>query len=298
MKQTNEFRLREEEVICGWKFKMQFLGCSEDLKLGGTDHELANLIHDIHALYKEKNANIKKAPSVIVTVNTQCINISGNEEDDVLFTFPLVYIKDVTTGVDIAPYSRTCVLVAKEHSKLKYRAFVLFSKSSARAAEFYCFTTSAFHFGLKRMENCSFSSFSTAEEAMGGASVSSCSSHEESPRDDGSFCEGAVFDTEHPNTEEEFGKIATESEKLLNKSSQHTVTVQFKPSPVKTEAHEKQQIKFNLGLKDNKESLFRSKADPLRTIQESTHLLLPNWLRRKLQKFSTQSSSEEMIQSV
>ncbi|XP_046861329.1 uncharacterized protein LOC124454596 [Xenia sp. Carnegie-2017] len=136
MKQTNAFRLREEEVICGWKFKMQFLGCSEDLKLGGTDHELANLIHDIHALYKEKNANIRKAPSVIVTVNTQCINISGNDEDDVLYTFPLVYIKDVTTGVDIAPYSRTCVLVAKEHSKLKYRAFVLFSKSSARAAEF------------------------------------------------------------------------------------------------------------------------------------------------------------------
>ena len=176
MKQSVKIPIRfsDEEIIAGFKFTMQYLGCGEELKFGGSDLEIANVIHDIHALYSERNAKLSKARTVVLFVNAEKIDIFNEDEDEVLLTFALAYVMDVTTCLDQALYSKTSVLVARGKNELSYRAFAFYNKSTMRTAEFFHFTTSAFHLGFKRMENDSLDSRSTADK-IGDFSKSSTS---------------------------------------------------------------------------------------------------------------------------
>lgn len=323
-------RFQDEEILAGFKFKMQYLGCGEELKFGGTDHEIANVIHDIHTLYAERNTKLSKARTVVVFVDAEKINIFNETEDEILLTFPLVYVKDVTACLNQAPYSKTCVLLAKDYNDPLYKAFVFYCKTTTRAAEFYHFTTSAFQLGFKRMENDSLNSGSTADEETLESSSNS-TPNASSTKANGQQLREAENDEIAPaglddndgecDSPQEFGKHSPESEKLLNsgteflqlknkadqrqskKSSQRqqTVTVRLSNKDSSFVRHEKQEIKFNLNLGDENNNVNPSKIGVFMDTVGESRFLIPYWFRnscRKFRKMSGQRPSCETAQDV
>ena len=315
---------QDEDIMAGYKFKMQYLGCGEQLKFGGTDHEIANVIHDIHTLYAAGNTKLSKARTVVVFVDAEKINLFNESEDEILLTFPLVYVKDVTTCLDQAPYSKTCVLVAKDYNDPLYKAFVFYCKTTARAAEFYHFTTSAFQLGFKRMENDSLNSASTANEESStdstpNGSFKKANGQLEEAKNDGIAC----LDDEDGecSTLSEFEKNCPESQKLLksgiehfqlkNKDQNHSkkssqrqkaITVRFSDKANSFASHEKQEIKFNLNLGDANNNSNPSKMGAfVDTFGESSRYLIPHWFRnsyRKFRKMSAQRPAFETAEDV
>lgn len=325
MKQNlkDSIHFEDEEILAGFQFKMQYLGCGEELKFGGTDHEIANLIHDIHALYAGKNTKPSKARTVVVFVDAEKINIFNETEDDILLTFPLVYVKDVTTCLDQAPYSKTCVLLAKENNDSLYKAFVFYSKTRARAAEFYHFTRRAFHLGFKKIENDSLNSASTANEEI--VESSSNQTLDESFRKANKQPEEAKNNREAGIDDEdgecdslsELGKNFPESQKLLNSGTeflhlknkeqgknkksglqQRTITVRLSNKESGFAKHEKQEIKFKLNLGDDNNNLNPSKIGVIMdTVGESSRYLIPNWFRNSYRKFRKMSGQRPACES-
>lgn len=301
----------DEEILAGFQFKMQYLGCVEELKFGGTDHEIANVIHDIHALYASKNTKLSKARTVVVFIDAEKINIFNETEDDILLTFPLVYVKDVTTCLDQAPYSKTCVLLAKEHNDSLYKAFVFYSKTRARAAEFYHFTRRAFQLGFKKIENDSLNSASTAHEERFEWSSNESFRNANTEPEEAKNNRKAGIDQEDGECESlnEFGKYFPESQKLLNSDAeilhlknkdqskskksglqQRTITVRLPNKDSGFAKHEKQEIKFKFDLGDDNNNLNPSKIGVLMdTVGESSRYLIPNWFRNSYRKFRKMS---------
>ena len=319
MKQKNVMQFQDEEVLAGFKFKMQYLGCNEELKLGGTDYEIANVIHDIHTLYAERNTKLSKARTVVVFVDAEKINIFDKTEDVILLTFPLVYVKDVTTCLDQAPYSKTCVIVAKDYNDPLYKAFVFYCKTSAQAAEFYHFTTSAFQLGFKRLENDSLNSASTAhEETFGSSSNSSAhgsfrkaNGHESDLDDEDGECDPLHESSKHTPEMQKLLDSGTELLHLKNKednngkkSSQRpkAITVRLSNKTNSFAKHEKQEIKFNLSLGEENNNSNSSKIDTfVDTVGESSKYFIPNWFRnscRKFRRMSPQRSASETPEDV
>ncbi|XP_028390798.1 uncharacterized protein LOC114515698 isoform X2 [Dendronephthya gigantea] len=319
MKQNekNPTRFRDEEIIAGFKFTMQYLGCGEGLEFGGSDLEIANVIHDIHALYSERNAKLSKARTVVVFVDAEKINVFNEDEDEILLTFPLAYVKDVTTCLDQAPYSKTSVLVAREYNEPLYKPFVFYSKSTARTAEFYHFTTSAFQLGFKRMENDSLDSGSTADEIGESSSSSTSSTPSVSLRKSNATKigrpKGNPYDEEDGDFDSvhEFGKSSPESRRLLNahdeclqmkkkskaaksfSESRQSITVRLSNN----NGNAKHGVKFNLNIGDqnNNDNAF------VDTVGDSSRLFVPNWFRnsyRKFRKMSNQRASRETPEDV
>ena len=277
---------------------MQYLGCSEELKFGGSDLEIANVIHDIHALYSERNAKLSKARTVVLFVNAEKVDVFNEDEDEILLTFPLAYVKDVTTGLDQAPNSKTIVLVAREYNELLYKAFVFYNKSTARTADFHHFTTSAFHVGFKKMKNDSLSTESTADE-IGEFSSSIISSK---PNDSAQKSTSAIngWPKSSPHDEEdgdcnlvhEFGKSSPELQRLLNASneclqiknkvktsrsvleSKQSVTVRL--SMGNGNANHRMKFNLNIGNQNNNDNLLKvgTFADK---VDSSWRLLAPNY---------------------
>lgn len=151
----NPFRRRSSvqpdlngEILAGVEFRIQYLGSGELSQAGGTDQEIARIIHDIHCLYAEQRNGLKKAREVVVFIDTQRINISSKNEDEDLINFPLTQVKDVTTCLDERPYSKTCVLVAREDHEPLYKAYVFFCKTERMATQFYQVASLAFQVGF------------------------------------------------------------------------------------------------------------------------------------------------------
>ena len=320
---TMKFQFKDDDILVGLKFKMQYLGCGEELRFGGTDHEIANVIHDIHTLYSGRNTKLSKARSVVVFVDTVKINIFNENEDELLLTFPLVYVKDVTTCLEQAPYSNTCVLVARQYNEPLYKAFVFYSKSPARASKFYHFTTSAFQLGFKRMETFTegLDSNSTAEEPSSECSTPNGSVKKLNGDFDGAKnCARACFDEEDGDCDSlsEFGKGFPESEKLLKSGIQvfplkakgkkkkvrkQTITVQISNNENDSfEKREKRRIKFNLNLGDESNLNPSKFGGYMDTIGESSRFLIPHWFRNSYMKFrkigSRQPPSGETTEDV
>ena len=324
MKQNvkNPAPFRDEEIIAGFKFTMQYLGCGEKLKFGGSDLEIANVIHDIHALYSERNAKLSKARTVVVFVDAEKIIIFNEDEDEILLTFPLAYVKDVTTCLDQAPYSKTSVLVAREYNEPLYKPFVFYNKSTARTGEFYHFTMSAFQLGFKRMENDSLDSESTAHEIGESSTSSACSTPNGRVRKSNGAKNGrpksSPYDDEDGDCDsvQEFGKGSPESQRLLNAGneclpmknkatasrsfleSQQSVTVRLS----KSNDNAKHGMKFNLNIGDQNNNDNPSKIGVfVDTVGDSSRLLVPNWFRnsyRKFRKMSNQLPSRETAEDV
>lgn len=291
-------------AMAGFKFNMQYLGCCEELDSGGTDHEIANVIHDIYVLYGKKNSKLRKARDVIIFVDSDKIDIFDKYEDEILLGFPLAHVKAVTTCLDQVPYSKTCVLVARGYNEPLYKAFVFFCKTAAQAAEFHHFTSIAFQIGFKKMEKRRLKSAPTTDEEILGSSS------------DSRF--RSVIETAEifsPNDEEcdapnEFGKNVTEMQNLITSDSEFvrlknedkrrrrksstqekTVTVQLSNSGNDCDTREKRKIKFNLSLADENNNLSQSKLDIfMDAVGQSRSVPIPNWFRnsyRKLRKMTS-----------
>ena len=141
-----------DKILVGVEITTQFLGSGKISQSGGTDYEIARVIYDIHCLYAEEKNKLKKASEVVVFIDSQRIDISSKKEDHVLVNFPLTQVKDVTLCLNEGPYSRTCVLVAKENILSQYKAYVFYCKTDELAHEFYELATLAFQLGFKLLE--------------------------------------------------------------------------------------------------------------------------------------------------
>ena len=314
-------QFEDEEILAGLKFKMQYLGCGEELRCGGTDHEIANVIHDIHALYARNNTKPSKARAVVVFVDSEKISVFDENEDEMLLTLSLVYVKDVTACLNQTPYSKTCVLVAKQYNDPLYKAFVFYCKTTARAADFYNFTRSAFQLGFKRMENESLSSCSLMES---GSSESSSYTPDGSLRNE-KFQEmeknrNDYLDDEDGecDTLDEFSKNIPESQTLLNHDTDlfhlnnkdqskrkgsiqrpQTVTICISNKNTKCTTYDKQEMKFNLNLGDSNNNANSSKiGDLVDTFGETSQYLIPNWLRNSYRKFRKMSDQRSACETV
>ena len=141
-----------DKILVGVEITTQFLGSGKISESGGTDYEIARVIYDIHTLYAEEKNKLKKAREVVVFIDSQRIDISSKKEDRVLVNFPLTQVKDVTLCLNEGPYSRTCVLVARENLLSQYKAYVFYCKTDDLAHEFYELATLAFQLGFKLLE--------------------------------------------------------------------------------------------------------------------------------------------------
>ena len=141
-----------DKILVGVEITAQFLGSGKISQAGGTDYEIARVIYDIHCLYAEEKNKLKKAREVVVFIDSQRIDISSKKEDRVLVNFPLTQVKDVSLCLNEGPYSRTCVLVARENVLSQYKAYVFYCKTDDLAHEFYELATLAFQLGYKLLE--------------------------------------------------------------------------------------------------------------------------------------------------
>ena len=333
MKQKGTNELQDEHILAGLKFKMQYLGCSEELKLGGTDHEIANVIHDIHTLYAGRSGKLSKARNVVVFVDAEKIIIFDKTEDDILLTFPLVYVKDVTVTCrkQGAPYTKTCVVVAKDYNDPLYKAFVFYCKKDKLARDFYDFTTKAFQLGFKRLENDSLHSASTANEESFESSSNFSPNYGSFNKpnaqlrmtkndqmagldnEDGG-CDSLhdfknnphemqrLLDSGQCNSEVLRLKSKEESQSKNSSQRQREIKVSLSSKPNSFTRYEKQEIKFNLNLGEGNNNENSSKINTfVDTVGESSSYFIPHWLRnscRKFRKMSTQRPANETAEDV
>lgn len=141
-----------DKILVGVEITTQYLGSGKISQSGGTDYEIARVIYDIHCLYAAEKKKLKKAREVVVFIDSQRIDISSRKEDHVLVNFPLTQVKDVTLCLNEGPYSRTCVLVARENVLSQYKAYVFYCKTDELAHEFYELATLAFQLGFKLLD--------------------------------------------------------------------------------------------------------------------------------------------------
>ena len=333
MKQKGIEELRDEDILTGLKFKMQYLGCSEELKLGGTDHEIANVIHDIHTLYAGRSGKLSKAQNVVVFVDAEKIIIFDKTEDDILLTFPLVYVKDVTVTCrkQETPYTKTCVVVAKDYNDALYKAFIFYGKKEQLARKFYDFTTRAFELGFKRLENDSLHSASTANEESFEPSSSFSPNYGSFNKpnvqlgmtknyqitgldnEDGE-CDSLnefknsphemrrLLDSGRRNPELLRLKSKEETQKTKSTQRQREIKVSLSNKSTSFTTHEKQEIKFNLNLGEGNNNANSSRINTfVDTVGESSRHFIPNWLRnscRKFRKMSAQPPANETAEDV
>jgi hypothetical protein len=141
-----------DKILVGVEITTQYLGSGKISQAGGTDYEIARVIYDIHCLYAAERNKLKKAREVVVFIDSQRIDVSSKKEDHVLVNFPLTQVRDVSLCLNEGPYSRTCVLVARENVLSQYKAYVFYCKTDDLAHEFYELATLAFQLGFKLLE--------------------------------------------------------------------------------------------------------------------------------------------------
>ena len=139
-------------IMAGIDFRMQYLGWGELSEYGGTDEEIANVIHDIHSMYAERKISLKKAPEIKVFVDTQGIYVNWKKKTETMMNFPMTQVRDVTMCLSQSSYSKTCVLVAREVNDRPYQAFVFYFKTSLKAVQFYRMTSLAFKVSFELFE--------------------------------------------------------------------------------------------------------------------------------------------------
>ena len=141
-----------DKILIGAEITTQYLGSAKIPQSGGTDYEIARVIYDIHCQYIEKKKKLKDAREVVVFIDSQRIDISSGKDDHILVNFPLTQVKDVTLCRNEGPYSRTCVLVARENVLSRYKAYVFYCQTDDLAHEFYELATLAFQLNFKMLK--------------------------------------------------------------------------------------------------------------------------------------------------
>ncbi|CAB4007246.1 Hypothetical predicted protein [Paramuricea clavata] len=141
-----ECRTKDEQIVAGVKLWMTSLNAGEELKCGGSDKEIAQLLHDAYVSYKK--GNIREACNVLVFINDRFIDVYDHVSNETLLTFRLIDIKDVTKGQD--RYSKFSVLVAKEYDDTSFKAYIFYNKKTP--ACFYNITRRAFQLGFHALK--------------------------------------------------------------------------------------------------------------------------------------------------
>lgn len=275
-----------DKILVGVEITTQFLGSGKISQSGGTDYEIARVIYDIHCLYAEEKNKLKKAREVVVFIDSQRIDISSKKEDHVLVNFPLTQVKDVTLCLNEGPYSRTCVLVARENILSQYKAYVFYCKTDELAHEFYELATLAFQLGFKLLEKFYRESSSNerslrlsrsksvVKSSVGrrGVRKSQRSLHDDDDSDgsDNVFCEerksdqtvdvGCVFESEQ-------------------NSGERTVTV-----PLQEEDSSEPKKAGSIRLGKRKASLISTELKDRRGFEDGSEFELGKWFRKSCRR--------------
>lgn len=142
-----------EQIAAGVKLSMTFLNAGEELKFGGSDNEIAQVLHNAYVNYKKHK--IKKACKVSVFINDKFIDIYDNVSSEILLTFRLIDLKDVTRGLD--RYSELLVLVAKEaKDRASWKAYIFHSKK--KSACLHNIVIKAFQLGFSELKRAASTS--------------------------------------------------------------------------------------------------------------------------------------------
>lgn len=134
-------------------FTIQYLGSAELKKSQGTNQDIAYVIYNMHSRYNKEKARIKKARKVVLCVDAEKICVQSRDDGKTLMRFPLTHVQDVTTCLNKNPYSKTCVLVAKEVDESRHKAFVFYCKTTREAIQLYQAASTAFEIGYERLNS-------------------------------------------------------------------------------------------------------------------------------------------------
>ena len=132
--------------MAGIKLWMTCLNTGEELKSGGSDKEIAQVLHNAYVTQNTSLAG--DACTVLVFINNRVIKVYDHVTNETLYTFRLMDVKDVTRGLD--RYNKFLVLVAKEYEETSFKAYIFYSKASP--ACFYNITRRAFQLGHEALK--------------------------------------------------------------------------------------------------------------------------------------------------
>jgi hypothetical protein len=136
-----ECHVEDKQIVAGIMLWITCLNAGEELKYGGSDEEVAQLLHGAF-LRSKKNKN-RESCKVLVCVNERFIDVYDHINNEMLLTFRLIDVKDITKGQD--RYSKFSVLVAKEHNDTSFKAYIFYEKKTPC---FYDITRRAFQLGF------------------------------------------------------------------------------------------------------------------------------------------------------
>ncbi|XP_028397483.1 uncharacterized protein LOC114521297 [Dendronephthya gigantea] len=281
-----------DKILVGVEITTQYLGSGTISQCGGTDYEIARVIYDIHCLYAEEKKKLKDAREVVVFIDSQRIDISSREEDHVLVNFPLTQVKDVTLCLNKGPYSRTCVLVARENFFSQYKAYVFYCQTDDMAHEFYELANLAFQLGFKLLEKFHRGSSNRLSRGKGRAksSITRRSVGRRSLQDDDSDGNDYVLSEEYQS--DEISKVGCCFESEQCSSSERTATIAIQDEDIlefttgSIELRERQASFIDTELKEN--SRFEH--------MHGSEFQFGKWFRksyRRIKKYFKQESTDE-----
>ena len=287
----------KDQILAGMDFRIQYLGSGELSKSGGTDDEIAGVIHDIHGLYAQRKSGVNKAFEVVVYIDTQRINVYNKDESKTLLNFPLTQVRDVTACLKgPAQYSKTCVLVAKENNEPLYKAYLFYCKTVKKAEKFYQAASLAFRLGFELLNEFSNSTAVSCEQA----GMHRTGTIEIITKD---LKECEIKEIKSGSIERDGQNIASENN---NGKRERTVAVQLesKKGSAATWKNEKGHMKIYLDIDEPADdnlpdrSMLRVYVE---NIEEGSRFFLPHWFRssyRKFRKFSSRQSTDEFPDEV
>ena len=270
----------KDQILAGVDFRIQYLGSGELSKSGGTDAEIAGVIHDIHGLYARRKSGVNKAFEVVVYIDTQRINVYNKDESKTLLSFPLTQVRDVTACLKGPAYSKTCVLVAKENNESLYKAYLFYCKTVKKAEKFYQTASLAFNLGFELLNE--FSNFNAVSGEQ--ADMHRTGSIEIITKD---LKECEIEEIECGSCERDEENIVSENN---NGRRERTVAVQLESekSSAATWKSEKGHMKIYLDIDEPDDIL--TDQSKLRVyvedIEERSRFLLPTLVPKFIQKIS------------
>ena len=139
-------RVKDEQIVAGVKLWMTCLNAGEELKYGGSDKEIAQFLHSAFLEYKKSKD--REACNVLVHINERFIDVYDHVSKEMLLTFRLIDVKDITKGQDC--YSKFSVLVAKEYNDTSFKAYIFYNNQTSMC--FYNITRRAFQLGFDALK--------------------------------------------------------------------------------------------------------------------------------------------------
>ena len=139
-------RVKDAQIVAGVELRITCLNAGEELKYGGADKEIAQLLHSAFLEYKKSKD--RDAFNVLVHINERFIDVYDHVSKEMLLTFRLIDVKDITKGQD--RYSKFSVLVGKEYNDMSFKAYIFCDNKTSMS--FYNITRRAFQLGFDALK--------------------------------------------------------------------------------------------------------------------------------------------------